>query len=290
MSARIPVNARISGRAAIAQGRPDPTHVLGWSEAELATHRYGRHYRPDMVSLAPHVLQALANSPVAAELIPPRELDIADLELSRVRNGYTVRSDGGIHVHLETPMPGVTPEMIDWWFGWHSDSPERYRLWHPRAHLHAEWREEPPAGSRGRDRYVGRTSIVEEYLGSLAGRYAISFRPHAELGITDPRFRDPTLATAVCARIGTAGAPVDAGWLAHLVIADRGGSVMHSRFWLGPPYAALRGGGRLRGPAARIVTQGESEARALLVHCAQEMTHLASFLPALYADEATPSG
>jgi hypothetical protein len=38
--------------------------------------------------------------------------------------------------------------------------------------------------------------------------------------------------------------------------------------------------------AKRIVGLTELDARALLVHCSQEMTHLATFLPALYEQEA----
>jgi hypothetical protein len=36
--------------------------------------------------------------------------------------------------------------------------------------------------------------------------------------------------------------------------------------------------------AKRVLRLTESDARNLLVHCAQEMPHLAAFLPALYAE------
>ena len=38
--------------------------------------------------------------------------------------------------------------------------------------------------------------------------------------------------------------------------------------------------------AKRLVGLTELDARALLVHCSQEMTHLAAFLPALYEQES----
>lgn len=269
---------------------------LGWTEEERRTLPYAHHWRPEVAPLCPRVLAALA-MPVAEELLPPGPGappapipgagSGADLEAAAVPDGWTTRADGSVVVHLRTPMPGVRPPMIDWWFGWHSDSPERYQLWHPQAHVHACWEAPPPAEARGRARYVGRVSLVEEYLGAHVGRYRIAFRPPGELGFTDPRLADPERATAVCARVGLAGLPVDLGWLAHLVVAGPEGSVMYSRFWLGGPNLGARAGalapvtallGRLAGP-------GADEARALLAHCAQEMGHLAALLPALYAEQ-----
>ncbi len=39
-----------------------------------------------------------------------------------------------VMVACATDMPGVRPQMIDWWFGWHVSDHQRYKLWHPRAH------------------------------------------------------------------------------------------------------------------------------------------------------------
>jgi hypothetical protein len=62
---------------------------------------------------------------------------------------------------------------------------------------------------------------------------------------------------------------------------------MRSRFWLGGPNIAARAAPlRVVIPAVkRLGLVTELDARALLVHCSQEMTHLASFLAALYAQE-----
>jgi len=132
----------------------DGVRSLGWTPEELAEYRYAQHWNPQMAPLAPHVLQALGHSPVAEELLAPMAREVRDIEGSATRHGYAVTSAGAIHVHLATPMPGVTPAMIDWWFGWHSDSPERYRLWHPRAHVDARWESEPPAATEGRARIL----------------------------------------------------------------------------------------------------------------------------------------
>ena len=265
-----------------------PGRRLGWSEHELATLPYARFWNPEMADISADAHRALANSPVAEPLLPPMQQAIGHIINAEVQNGFTVTSDGAIHVNLVTEMPGVTPAMVDWWFGWHSDIPARYKLWHPLAHVHARWEAQPRAGSVGRSRYVGHTSCVDEYLGSTLIRGAIQFRRPEEFGIADPAVAGGTEATAVCARVGLVHAPVDLGYLVHHVAAVPGGSVMRSRFWIGRPYLAARGG-PLRAvlPAAkRLIGLGELDARALLVHCSQEMTHLALFLPALHEQES----
>ena len=260
---------------------------LGWSDHELASLPYARFWNPDMADISADARRAVANSPMAEALFPPMSQAIAAIGDAEVQNGFTVTSDGAIHVNLATEMPGVTPAMIDWWFGWHSDSPERYRLWHPLAHVHAQWAIAPPRGSTGRARYVGHTSEVDEYLGSAMIRGAIQFRRPEERGLVDDAVAGGVEATAVCARVGLVELPVDIGYLAHHVAAVPGGSVMRSRFWLGGPNIAARAAPmRAAVPVAkRLVGLTELDARALLVHCSQEMTHLATFLPALYEQQ-----
>jgi hypothetical protein len=268
--------------------RPVPGRRLGWSADELATLPYARFWNPEMADIAADAYRAVANSPMAEELFPPMPHAIGTIIDAEVQNGFTVTSDGAIRVNLVTEMPGVTPAMIDWWFGGHSDSPERYKLWHPGAHVRAQWSQQPPYGTAGRARYVGHTSEVDEYLGSAMIRGAIQFRSPAELGLIDAVIDRGVDATAVCARIGSVDIPIDIGYLVHRVDTVPGGSVMRSRFWLGGPDLASRAAPlRAVVPVAkRFAGLTELDARALLVHCSQEMTHLASFLPALFAQES----
>ncbi len=63
---------------------------------------------------------------------------------------------------------------------------------------------------------------------------------------------------------------------------------MRSRFWLGGPGVAPRRDLPVVGRAVpalvrRLVPLGARQAGELLVHCAQEMAHLAALLPELYA-------
>jgi hypothetical protein len=80
---------------------------------------------------------------------------------------------------------------------------------------------------------------------------------------------------------------VDAGWFIHHIRSTVDGAEMRSRFWMGGPHIAVRNAPgvasrAVRPIASRVLGASEATARNLLVHCAQEMNHLAGFLPELY--------
>jgi DAPG hydrolase PhiG domain len=270
------------------RSKPIAGRHLGWSDTDLAAKPYARFLNTQLQPLPAHIRHALDRGPVPEPLLPIIGAAAENLfgTAPVLEDGFALCAGGAMLVAVRTDMPGVTPAMIDWWFGWHSDSPERYKLWHPRAHVHAAWLSPPPAGTRGRARYIGHTSIVDEYIGSNLIRAAIRFVNPATLGFADPSLDNPEKATIVCARTGFGDFPIDVGYLVHHVRRTAAGSEMRSRFWVGGPYAAGRHSPAwtvIARAAGLLMGQGEADARALLVHCAEEMQHLASFLPALYA-------
>lgn len=164
---------------------------------------FGGYFRPQMAPLPRHVVEALENGPQAAPVLPGFDevaglLDAGD---QQTENGYGILGGGGFQVSVRTDMPGVSPQMWDWWFGWHGSDSRRYKLWHPRAHVSARWRDHLGDGP-----YVGRTSLVREYLGSAYSKVAIQFVDPARLGL-----RVSEHEVAVCARVGSADLPVDVG-------------------------------------------------------------------------------
>jgi hypothetical protein len=266
--------------------KPISGRYLGYRAADHAL-PYARFFNPNLAPLAPHVCAALDRGGVPDLLLPDFDQAAQNLfgDAPVLEDGFVLTEDGGMRVSVRTDMPGVTPAMIDWWFGWHGDAAAKYKLWHPQAHVHVGWRDPPPSGASGRALYVGQTSLVDEYIASDLIRGSIRFVPPASFGFTDPRLDDDRQATIVCARIGLGDAPIDVGYLAHHVRAVPGGSEMRSRFWMGGKHVGGRNliGGLAAGLAKRVLRLTEADARALLVHCAQEMPHLAAFLPELYA-------
>jgi hypothetical protein len=185
-----------------------------------------------------------------------------------------VLRDGGIQVSVRTDMPGVTPAMRDWWFGWHGSDSRRYKLWHPRAHVSAQWSKNGGGGG-----YVGRTSLVQEYLGSAFSRPAIQFVEPSVVGLGGVGDDD----AAICARLGSSDIPVDVGWLVHHVRPTPDGAEMRSRFWIAGRHVALRAGTSLADRALRMIATSQlPNPRDLVVHCAQEMNHLSGFLAELH--------
>ncbi len=84
-----------------------------------------------------------------------------------------------------------------------------------------------PAGA-GRDdvSYIGRTSLVTEYIGSELTRVAIQFVEPAVLGHAG---------VAITARVGSPDVPVDIGWLVHQIRPT-------GRMWHCGPESRLRTG------------------------------------------------
>jgi DAPG hydrolase PhiG domain len=257
---------------------------LGYRNDDANT-PFGKFFKPEMAPLPQHVVEALHHGPQAgpALLAFDDAASVADEGYQQTENGYGVLDDGSMQVSVRTDMPGVTPAMWSWWFGWHGSDTRRYKLWHPRAHLSARWKDGDDAGRRGEQRYIGRSSMISEYIGSTMLHAAIQFVAPATMGLP----ADSDDAVSICARLGSGDAPVDAGCFVHQIRSTQGGAEMRSRFWMGGPHIAVRNAPgvasrAVRPIASRVLGTSEATARNLLVHCAQEMNHLAGFLLELY--------
>ncbi len=209
-----------------------------------------------------------------------------------LETGYARFDDGILQVATLTQFPGTTGEMIDWWFGWHGVESERYKLWHPQAHLFSQTRyhRAERLDLTDRQKYIGNTSYVDEYVGRNIALLAITFQKPCTLGFNEELFEDAGISTAVCARVGFSNRPLDTGYLIHLIRETTDGCEMRSRFWLGDLHLrGFREGNlvdrNLARPTFRQRLVPDSYGRDLLIHCAEEMNHLASFLPELYASE-----
>ncbi|PIT82389.1 DAPG hydrolase family protein [Limnohabitans sp. 15K] len=259
---------------------------LGYSPSELASSPYARFFKTDVSPLADHVNEALLVGTQPSELFP--DVNQARLLLNPgywpIETGYGLGPDGSVQVFALTPMPRVTPAMWDWWFAWHGSEAQRYKLWHPRAHLHVVWAD----GRADLTHYVGRVSKVVEYVGPERLDLTIRFVSPASLGLDEHTLQQQG-EVAICARGGIAGTPVETGWLIHHLRPVAGGCEMRSRFWLGGRHVQLRGtkgvmGSLLGRAAAYFNPLSASQGAELLVHCAQEMSHLATILPELYKE------
>lgn len=264
---------------------PLPPHHSGGALAD--------YWTPLVAPLAKPVRDALLIGNQPAELFSPVS-DASSLLLEGyqpVETGWTITSGGDTRVFCLTPMPGVTPDMMLWWMAWHGSEAARYRLWHPRAHVSAAWAD----GGGEADDFVGRTSLVTEYIGASLTRIAIRFVPPSSVGLDEALLAQRGEA-AICARVSLQNGGPELTTLIHHLRPTADGIEMRSRFWilgesltLPEPFRSVVSRlARLFGPAG-----SPDAAQALLVHCAEEMAHLATFLPTLHREmgsAATESG
>ena len=196
-------------------------------------------------------------------------------------------SNGMLTTCCLTDMPGNTPEMWDWWFGWHNVSAERYKLWHPEDHIWSGASEDRRTRPNLRDRYIGLDSFVDEHVASPEiRRLTISFRRPSSFGLDEAKV--DKVGTAICAVVGLRGTPLNAARLVHFIRRTPTGAEMLSRFWNGDVDVQIPILGRLispllNTPASRLKLLPDHGGLNLLRHCAEEMNHLASILPELYA-------
>lgn len=270
---------------------PDRKTHLGIRAGELDGKWYGKYYTPTMSRLPDHAIYALMLGPQAAALCPPMD-DLPDLRkpgYQPVETGFILNPDGSMYVAARTHFPGATVPMLDWWFWWHAREITRYKIWYPNAHVYvATEAPELPAGTPDRERYVGSVSYIDEYVGSVLGQLRMQWRRPADLGFED-RDLDLDCASAVCARVGLSGVPLDWGHLIHHIRRVEDGVEMRVRLWMGGAHAAARGDAQKLGPQEQQALEGmrrmdAGTAQAMLTHCCLEMTHLATFLPALYRE------
>jgi hypothetical protein len=265
---------------------------LGMRDGDLAGKPYARHWNPDMQPLQEQVGQAILHGPEASELgfgIERADL-LAEPGYLPLENGTTKLDSGEIFVAVLTKMPGVTGAMFEWWMGWHYMEHQRYKLWHPRAHIANGTKEmrgdDPELGDRAK--YM-TTHYVTEYVGNTKQDITISFSDPGEYFSSTSAFAENGITATVCGTVALQRAPITIGRLIHQIRRVEGGSELRSRFWLAKPEVKGIKSGSLLGRLVssdfvvkRLVDQDLG--RDMVVHCGMEMNHLASFLPALYSD------
>ena len=206
---------------------------IGYQVHDLAL-PYAKFY-DEIIKPIPELVKKNVNKSTKQGLTLGNVRDLHNEGYHDLENGFVLNHDGSLHVAVLTSMPKVSPEMWDWWFGWHSSQDNRYKLWHPKAHLSAVWDD-------GRDdvAYIGRTSNIQEYIGKKLEKAAIQFKNPTELGFAEIDIADKSKVIYVCARLGYTDYPIDFGWLVHQIRKTEDGAEMRSRFWMGGKYIALR--------------------------------------------------
>lgn len=193
--------------------------------------------------------------------------------------GYTQFEDGTAMLANLVDMPGVTPEMFDWWFAWHGLEPLRYKIWCHDEH-HAAISRNPEKNRDTslsmKERYWDTIHYVRESMtpdGPVLD-IKIHFRNPADIGFDPEKLKD-FKGTIVCS--GDEHAPTI---MVHFVRPTERGSELRTRFWMG--------WGVRDGKPAKVIPDGVKipleGVKELLMHNVKEFTNLAAILPQVYAE------
>ncbi len=236
----------------------------------------------------PEAAAAVAGGPMDPSLALGRDdLDrLCDPAPLPAETGWCTLPDGVGYVAARTAMPGVTGEMVDWWFDWHPREPIRYRVWHPLAHVSNSL--EPPAVPAAKPHW-GATHHPVEDVGVGVAHARISFLRPTEIGFSTDGLDDPRVATIVGGHVGDDRRRSRHSLMVHVFRAAGDGVVLRSRFWFGAlmrPYLPAP----LAGAVEPLLNTGFARRRllpaglprAVANHCIEEYANLAELLPDLY--------
>lgn len=237
----------------------------------------------------PAVRAAIEAGPIdPGEALSRNQLDrLLDPAPLAVETGRCFLANGCGYVAVRTEMPGVTAEMVDWWFDWHPRDPLRYRIWHPLAHESNSVEPPPVAAAKA---HWGTVHHPVEDVGTGTEHVRIAFVPPTELGFGRDALDDPGVGTIVCGWVGDDRRRTRHSVMAHVFLPDGDGLVLRSHFWLGaavrpylPAPLARPAAGLLNRPTFRRLTLPRDLPRALGCHCAEEYANLAALLPELHS-------
>ena len=190
--------------------------------------------------------------------------------------GYKKMKDGSYLVSMFCPMPGITPEMIKWWFWWHPKKNERYQVWYPGAHYEIGFSKKQSAyfNCEVCPEFQNNTQFPVEKIGKIKMPLRIDFISPEEFGFSKAVMQQNNIPLIVCGHVGALNGLVMHTEMAHIFKQTEDGLFMISRFWLG----------KTMNPLLRKLIITEELAEAMAEHCCVEYRNLLEILPVLYSE------
>ncbi|SOD72590.1 hypothetical protein SAMN05892883_1968 [Jatrophihabitans sp. GAS493] len=275
---------------------PVPTQRAYQDNLERIRAKPYAHYFDGAMYLREEVLAALRGPMDARHAISTSPADLNSLldpGYHEVESGYCELPDGSAYVTSLTKFPGCTAQMLRWWMWWHSFEPERYSLWYPWNHVSVR-RDDPATehrpGLTDEQRYIGSTHIITEYIGPDRMDIEIHFIDPADWGFDTGRFAGAGVQAHACGDVYLRRPRLRAGTMVHLARDTDDGFELRSRYWLADRSTisvlgreiVLDRPGKALGIKRRMA--GARVGYEQLLHDQIEFTHLAGFLPRIYAE------
>ena len=258
--------------------RPRPLNAVPVTEEEKETDLYKKWFLREMTPAPKYryteVIEPVDNTIAFGAEDMNKLFDEGYLPFEK---GWCILPNGcGVLANL-TPMPGVTPEMFDWWFAWHGVKPLRYKIWDREDHYYCQTRNLDKALDESlsmKERYWDTVHDVKEDCNLGCEDIIINFRKPTDIGFDEEKWNN-FKGTIVCA--GNEESPCV---MVHFLRPVEGGCELRTRFWMG--YSIING------KPVKVLPDGVSfpdiPLKGLLLHNIKEFTNLAAILPELYAE------
>lgn len=225
-------------------------------------------------TIPPEIRTRLAQPCITQTSFEDRNAVLCDAGLQR-EVGYTRFPDGNWLVSMTCSMPGITADMIRWWFWWHCREDLRYRVWFPGDHLRIRYHK------KDRDYFLRdtlppfqpNTQFPVEKIGSMRLPLRIDFVTPEQFGFRPEDIRANHISLVVCGHVSAFGGLLPHTEMAHIFKQTEDGLLLISRFWLGQT---------LKNPLLRKAILTEDTALGMAEHCCVEYRNLAEILPGLY--------
>ncbi len=248
------------------------------------------------VDIPEQVLRSLAESPVPEKdiLLFENINELLNPGYLPVEIGYCSLSDGSIFSAMHTTMPGVTGEMIDWWYWWNPMHPLRYKMIHPRDHfsisVDVDIEEYRKREGSYQSRLWNTVTYPVEDVGAGHDVIRMHFVRPDEFGLDMEKFARSNIETAICARVGSVQKRIKQhGYMCHLVRKIKEGVEVRTRCWIGKKIILDRFSEG--SSVTKIINHKQIKKKlvpgnvgyAYAIHCSLELNKLASILPELFA-------
>ena len=244
---------------------------------------YSKYYDLPMTEISEEKKYIIQQGPMSAKDALPieRRTELFLPGHQTVETGYCVMEDGTGYLANLTKMPGVTPEMFEWWFAWSALEDLRYRIWDPEDHFYARQQNvekvlDPKVPMR--EKTWGTTHLVMEDVGLGASDLTLKFFYPDEFGYDESKVGTKDCAAMISA-MGQSPVTVNT-IMTHFLRETKEGTELRSRFWIGYKLE--------NGNVIKVIPDGVEVPvevpRILLNHCMKEFTHLAAILPQVYKE------
>jgi phloretin hydrolase len=259
--------------------------------------QYAKYFYQDPAPPDPEAIAKMENPMDPSKALPIERINaLLDPGYHEVESGWCALPQGGLYIANHIEMPGVTVNMINWWFWWHSLEDLRYKIWWPKGHFGIS------VGDRDRTiildpetppvhRFQGRTHYVfEDVGGPSVEKIAINFMTPEDIGFDMNRFKSPHVGTVVGGNGASLmldpppGAPPfkSPAFMLHFIRETDNGIEFRTRFWIG--YHVLDKTPHYCLPKGAVIPP--IAAKGLAIHNVLEFTNLKSFLPQIYQEES----